>query len=134
MESGNIADSKITSSSILGGKTPPSQARLNYKAEGGFGGGWSALTNDANQWLQVDLGADKRVTRVATQGRNGYDQWVTKYRVEYSEDGQSFQVYKPSNASVAKVRLIISVTWKGNLKHLRIRKKCTQKEWILEFF
>ncbi|XP_066019015.1 uncharacterized protein [Pocillopora verrucosa] len=103
MESGNIADSKITTSSILDDNSPASQARLNYKADGGFGGGWSSLINDANQWLQVDLGTYTRVTRVATQGRNGYDQWVTKYTMENSEDGQSFQVYKPSNASVARV-------------------------------
>ena len=113
MESGNIADSKITTSSILDEKSPASQARLNYKADGGFGGGWSSLINDANQWLQVDLGTYTRVTRVATQGRNGYDQWVTKYTMENSEDGQSFQVYKPSNASVARVcntilRVIVS--------------------------
>ena len=113
MESGNIADSKITTSSILDEKSPASQARLNYKADGGFGGGWSSLINDANQWLEVDLGTYTRVTRVATQGRNGYDQWVTKYTMENSEDGQSFQVYKPSNASVARVcntilRVIVS--------------------------
>ncbi|PFX33163.1 Neuropilin-2 [Stylophora pistillata] len=103
MESGNIADSKIIVSSILDDNSPPSQARLNYKVDGGFGGGWSAHTNNASQFLQVDLGTYTRVTRVATQGRNGYDQWVTKYKVEYGEDGQSFRVYKPSNLSVAKV-------------------------------
>ena len=103
MESGNIADSKITTSSILNDDSRASQARLNYKADGGLGGGWSSHTNDANQWLQVDLSIYTRVTRVATQGRNGYDQWVTKYKVEYSEDGQSFQLYKSSNASVARV-------------------------------
>ncbi|XP_022805740.1 lactadherin-like isoform X1 [Stylophora pistillata] len=103
MESGNIAVSKITASSILDDKSPPSQSRLNYKADGDFGGGWSAHTNNASQFLQVDLGAYTRVTRVATQGRNGYDQWATKYKVEYGEDGQSFRVYKLSNTSVARV-------------------------------
>ena len=133
MESGNIADSKITTSSILDDKSPASQARLNYKADGGFGGGWSSLANDANQWLQVDLGTYTRVTRVATQGRNGYDQWVTKYTMENSEDGQSFQVYKPSNASVARVCYTILRVIVSNFKKVvflmtyvaKPRKKCT---------
>ena len=42
----------------------------NYKA-----GAWSALTSDANQWLQADLGNNYvTVTRVATQGRDGVSQ------------------------------------------------------------
>ena len=102
MESRNIADSKITASSILD-NNPPSQARLNYKAQGSYGGGWSALTNDLNQWLQVDLGSYTRVTRVATQGRNGYDQWVTKYKLQYSVDERNFRVYKQPNVDLAKV-------------------------------
>ena len=88
MENGNIADSKITTSSILDDKSLASQARLNYKADGGFGGGWSSLENDANQWLEVDLGTYTRVTRLATQGRNGHDQWVTyssKLKNQYIE-------------------------------------------------
>lgn len=102
MERGNITDSRIATSSILNDESRASQARLNHKADGGLGGGWSSRTNDAKQWLQVDLGIYTRVTRVATQGRNGYDQWVTKYKVEYSEDGQSFQLYKRSNASIGR--------------------------------
>ena len=33
------------------------------------------------------------VTRLATQGRNGYSQWVTKYKLQYSDDGVNFQYY-----------------------------------------
>ena len=36
---------------------------------------------------QVDLGRDYVVTAVATQGRDGFDQWVTSFALFHSRDG-----------------------------------------------
>ena len=44
-----------------------------------------------------------RITRVATQGRYSYDQWVTMYRLQYGDDGMTFQYYKDQQA-VIKVK------------------------------
>ena len=66
-------------------------------------GAWTAQTDDLNQWLQVDLGSYTKVSRVATQGKNGFDQWVTKYKIQYSDDGENFWVYKEPGTSSAKV-------------------------------
>ena len=103
MENEGITDVQINSSSQLDDTHSASEARLNYKADGSERGSWSALTNDFNQWLQVDLGTFNRVTRVATQGRNGRDQWVTRYRLQYSDDGVTFLFYKEFVNSSAKV-------------------------------
>ena len=103
MENEGITDVQISSSSQLDDTHSASEARLNFKADGSERGGWSALTNDFNQWLQVDLGTVNRVTRVATQGRNGRDQWVTRYRLKYSDDGVTFLFYKDFANSSAKV-------------------------------
>nr|CAB3263781.1 lactadherin-like [Phallusia mammillata] len=46
-------------------------------------GSWSAATNNANQWIQVDLNGATTITGVVTQGRNSLDQWVTEYKVSY---------------------------------------------------
>ena len=60
-----------------------------------YSGAWSSLHLDEHQWLQVDFyGRYTRVTGVATQGRNSIDQWVTKYKLSFSEDGEDFQYYK----------------------------------------
>ena len=68
-------------------------------------GSWSARTNDANQWLQVDLGGElTKVTGVASQGRNDIDQWVTKYKLQYSNDGVSFKYYIETGQTTAKVK------------------------------
>ena len=59
-------------------------------ARGGRTGAWSAKTNDKGQWIQVNLGKMKEITKIGLQGRQDYSQWVTKYKVSYSKDGQNF--------------------------------------------
>lgn len=98
MERKSISDNQISASSQLNGNHSAIQARLHSKA-----GAWSPLTNDDSQWLQVDLGSDTRVTRVATQGSNAYNESVTKYNLQYSDDGVTFQFYKDVGDSSAKV-------------------------------
>ena len=101
MESGTISDSQITASSEWSEINSPKRARL-YTREDSYGrGAWSSLTSDFNQWLQVDLGKITPVTHVATQGRNSYSpvQMVTKYKVQFSDDGVSFFSHKRQGES-----------------------------------
>ena len=53
-----------------------------------------AGSNNVNQWLQVDLSLQYNVTRVATQGRRVFRQWVTGYNLLYSDDGVNFFYYE----------------------------------------
>ena len=99
MKSGDISDAQISASSQLDNNTVAAQGRYTYKQCGNKQGAWSALTNDLNQWLQVDLrGDDIKITMVGTQGRNGGDprqkQFVTTYKLQYSDDGENFKYYK----------------------------------------
>jgi hypothetical protein len=55
---------------------------------------WSALHNNDQQWVQVDLLKETNVTGVATQGRGRYPQWVTTYRILYSNDGNTWTTYE----------------------------------------
>ena len=103
MENGAISDAQITASSQWDDNHSPTRARLNTKLTGVKRGGWSARTCDLNQWLQVDLGSYSTVTRVATQGRNGHDQWVTQYRLQFSNDGVNFHFYQEPGDRSAKV-------------------------------
>ena len=103
MENGAISDAQITASSEWDDNHAARRARLNIKLSGNKRGAWSALINDLNQWLQVDLGRFTTVTRVATQGRNQHHQYVTKYRIQYSDDGVTFHLYKELGDNSAKV-------------------------------
>ena len=89
-----IPNGQVKASTEYDGNHAAIQGRLYYKAISGKAGSWSARTNDVNQWLQVDLGSEFiRVRGVASQGRNAYNQWVTKYKLQYSNDGVHFQYY-----------------------------------------
>jgi len=99
-------DSQLTASSQWDGNHDPSQGKLNYQESRIKSGAWAAALNNGHQWLQVDLGSQKTVRTLATQGRN-YDpdwprgshaQWVTKYKLQYSNDGLHFQYYKEQGA------------------------------------
>ena len=104
MENGAISDAQISASSQWDDNHGPHRARLNRRRFGNKKGAWSALNNDIYQWLQVDLGKYTTVTRIATQGRSDLNQWVTKYRLQYSEDGVNFRLYKALGQDSAKVR------------------------------
>ena len=104
MESGAISDIQISASSQQDDNYAPQRGRLNMKISGIKQGGWKPLKTDLNPWLQVNLGGYIRVTRVATQGRDGFDMWVTKYTLRYSTDEVSLNFYKEAHGKSAKVR------------------------------
>ena len=104
MESGAIADDQISASSQWDAIHGWVRSRLNLQTDSRGNGGWSAKRNDANQWIQVDLSKILTVKGVATQGRVGTSlQWVTKYKLQYSDDGQTFSDYKEEGKTDAKV-------------------------------
>ena len=104
MESKFISDAQISASSQLNDDRAPAYARLHSQTvTDGKNGGWSACKNDLYQWFQVDLGSKVIVTRVATQGIDGLDEWVTKYRIQFSYSGINFQFYKKAEHSSAQV-------------------------------
>ena len=115
METRLIKDAQITASSEWDSNHAAIQARLHFKAGGGKQGAWSARSNDANQWIQVALGSYTKLTGIATQGRNGHSQWVTKYQLQYSDDGVHFHYYKESGQRSPKVKAYQS----DNFKSLR---------------
>jgi hypothetical protein len=43
--------------------------------------------------FKVDLEAMVQITAIATQGRAGYGEWVTSYKMAYSQDGSKFYMY-----------------------------------------
>ena len=105
MESGAISNGQVRASTEWDANHAAIQARLNFKAVRGKAGSWSARHNNLGQWLQIDLGnKHTKVTGLATQGRNGYHQWVTKYKVQYSDDGVNFQYYTEQGQVGSKVK------------------------------
>ena len=104
MESRAIPDGKLSASTQWNSNYAAKQARLHFPGGGGKAGSWSSRPNDANEWLQIDLGiTNAKVTGLASQGRADADQWVTKYKLQYSHDGVHFYFYREPGQGVAKV-------------------------------
>ena len=127
MEKGQIPDGNITASSERLYTHHAFQGRLNFKVDGAKvkRGAWTAWKIDGYQWLQVDLGSQfTRVTGVATQGREDRDRWVTKYKLQYSNETTQFQYYKEKGQNRVRqyyiprvlVRLTeLSISHSGNI-------------------
>ena len=107
MESEVITDTQLSASSEwLHSELshPPRQGRLNKKGRGKLAGAWCPNHTDNNPWLQVDFGNCTIVTGIATQGRNGWGYWwVTKYQLNYSDNGVAFKFYMEPSSTSAKV-------------------------------
>uniref|UniRef100_A0A665XFZ5 Contactin associated protein like 3 n=1 Tax=Echeneis naucrates TaxID=173247 RepID=A0A665XFZ5_ECHNA len=91
----NLPPSSFRSSSQLSSSHAPGFAKLNRR-EGA--GGWSPLTSDRYQWLQVDLGERTKITAVATQGRYGSSDWLTSYLLMFSDTGHNWKQYRQEDS------------------------------------
>ena len=107
MENGLIPDAQISASSQWDANHAAHQGRLRFKARPWKPGSWTPRKDDPHPWLQIDLGSQYiKVKRVATQGRNSNNrwyEWVTRYKMQYSNDEVNFQYYKERGQTTAKV-------------------------------
>ena len=93
--------------------------------------GWSAKTNQAGEWIQLDLGEEKTVIGTVIQPQVGNTQYVTEYTVSTSLDGNSWtevsgtyngratdikeNIFSDGSSVRARyVRLIVK-TWSGHI-------------------
>jgi hypothetical protein len=79
----NISDSSYNASSYFDNRYAPYEARLN----GPYG--WAPRDKylaDPDQYLQIDLGTQRVITAVATQGSGDKNEFVTKYKLNFTSD------------------------------------------------
>ena len=96
MENNEIPNGGVTASSFYALTHEPWQARLNNIQTSGSTGSWSTGSNAIGQYLQIDLGKERVVSKIATQGRPStvYLQWVTSYELLFSSDGADWNEYR----------------------------------------
>nr|XP_060611162.1 lactadherin isoform X2 [Anolis sagrei ordinatus] len=107
METGAIANSQLTSSSVHFGflglqRWGPELARLNNK---GIVNAWTSSNYDRSPWIQANLLRKMRLSGIATQGarRAGRAEYVRAYKVAYSQDGREFVFCKDEEQDQDKV-------------------------------
>jgi len=95
----NLPDSAFSASSVLnvgtGWDCGARNARMYFTDDFKTKrvGAWCAAT-PKNQWLQVDLGMNRYITAVGTQGRHKYYEHVKSYKLAFSQDGATWNYYK----------------------------------------
>ena len=106
MGDGEISNGQVIASSQLDAEHAAINGRLKAIRTSNKVGSWSPYTNDVKQWLQIDLGSQERtlVAKIATQGENADSTWVTHYTLQYSDNGNKFNVYKELGQGKDKVR------------------------------
>ena len=78
---------------------PASSARLYKKDDHRLKhvGAWCAdPRSNREKYLQIDFGSRKRITALATQGRDEYFEHVKSYSLSFSNDGSSWYDYRES--------------------------------------
>eukprot|EP00960_Hanusia_phi_P074325 768213-Hanusia_phi.AAC.3 len=83
----SVSAPRTAYSSVLGGDQPGegnARGRLNSKAA------WCAASNKVGNYMQMDTGSAQTVLGVVIQGKKDANFWVTGFKVQISNDGQSF--------------------------------------------
>ncbi|KAL9956906.1 hypothetical protein ACROYT_G038461 [Oculina patagonica] len=98
MESGRITDQQITASSPESKMSGPANARLNlvkkeFAEDEVRIGAWEPDIDDPTPYLKVDFGRNMEIKKIATQGREDYDNWVKAYTLSFGEEGDT--AYRP---------------------------------------
>lgn len=105
------------------------QTQQNSAGQVEENGGWAASTNNANQYLQIKFSEVFQISGVITQGASDVDQWVTKYRLEYSSDGASWTYYPDvsKNDSFGDKESNLYSIMKGLIDSRKTAKKFSRK-------
>ena len=117
LESYAIPDSAVTASSMVDIYHKPGNGRLHFQKVpsplryGAWATAGAHYLTAKDSWFQVDFGSWRKVTIIATQGRQDALQWVTKYRVSYSYDGIFFKDYMEGGyRKVLKSQIKVKIT------------------------
>lgn len=112
MEDGRIKDTQIKATSSLNDTARPKYGRLNET--GGFGGWCAERINRTGpfftQYLQVNLNVLMRIRAIATQGREGGEERVEQYKINYARNWRSRGSWKWLTSESGETKV-----FKGNI-------------------
>ncbi|XP_014444943.1 lactadherin isoform X2 [Tupaia chinensis] len=89
---------------------------------------WTAQSNNASEWLQVDLGSQKQVTGIITQGARdfGHIQYVASYKVAYSNNSRDWTEYRDRGNADSKI-------FRGNSDNNSHRKNLFETSFLARY-
>ncbi|XP_051500568.1 lactadherin-like isoform X1 [Myxocyprinus asiaticus] len=103
----------------------PHYARLDKQ---GKTNAWTAASNNRSEWFQLDLEKPKRITGIITQGAKdfGIVQFVSAFKIAYSDDGQSWSIVKDQITNTDKI-------FQGNTDNNTHKKNLFESSFFAQF-
>ena len=98
LQNGRLRHNQVTASSQYDKYHAAFLARLQRVRHGRYFGAWCARINNRYQYLQIDFSKPAKIIKIATQGRQDGNQWVTQYYVTHSVNAINFVEYKERNS------------------------------------
>ncbi|XP_077553611.1 uncharacterized protein LOC144168516 [Haemaphysalis longicornis] len=99
-----LPDSSYKASSSASLSTSPSNSRLGSTTTSTSLGAWIPRRQGLGEFVEVDLGRQRNVFGIATQGRERTHQWVERYRVLVSVDGTQYAYVQDSSGRIEDFR------------------------------
>lgn len=77
---------------------------VHYRQQKG-GNAWTSKTSDFQQYLIIDLGVTKNITRIAIQGRPHQSEYVSEFTISYGYNGLDYADFKePGGNTKVKIQ------------------------------
>ena len=92
------------------------------------GNAWTTGSSDFEQFLIIDLGRPRNLTRIATRGRSHSDEYVKEYVISFGFNGLDYSDYKETDGS-RKVSIIFLFRCSSPLSLLWFSLKKTNKAY-----
>ena len=85
----------------------PSSSSGNEASKGRLNedGAWSPSSNNANDYLQIDLLYEFVICAVATQGKPSADHWTRAYKLQLSYSSSNWVIYQENSTDKVTVHL-----------------------------
>ncbi len=117
LPSGNLAQGKVAFSSSNENNT---YAAVNI-TDGDSSSRWASSSNSSTDWVYVDLGESKDISKVIINWENAY---ATQFQIQISDDATAWtDVYKTYNGTGGLQEISLDKTYTGRY----VRVYCTQK-------
>lgn len=114
LESGEIPDEALSHSLPANHASKPRYIRLNLIVTHFPYGWYSRHVQNPADYLQIDFGSLRKVTRLSSMGGQGVDFYVATYKLSHSKDGLTWIEYR-ENGQI-KVSLFSPVDFNGYQK------------------
>ncbi|XP_017781781.1 PREDICTED: hemocytin [Nicrophorus vespilloides] len=92
-----LPDDAFSASTVLGASFEAKHSRINSQITADNGGSWMPKDTNKDQYLQINFGKPEPVYGIVIKGSPLYAEFVTSFKVLYSNDGETYSFVTDKN-------------------------------------